>query len=63
VFHSSVPEEFQALFFDPQTSGGLLVSIGPEAVNPALAALERHSISAQLIGEVVAKRSPLIEIA
>jgi selenide,water dikinase len=63
VFDSSVPEEFQALFFDPQTSGGLLVSIGPEAVNPAQAALERHGISAQLIGEVVAKRSPLIEIA
>lgn len=63
VFLSSVPEEFQALLFDPQTSGGLLAAIAPEAAKAAQAALERRGISAQLIGEVVAKSSPLIEIA
>jgi selenide,water dikinase len=63
VFLSSVSEEFQALFYDPQTSGGLLVAIAPEPAKAAQAALERRGVSAQLIGEVVAKRSPLIEIA
>jgi selenide, water dikinase len=63
VFLSTVPEEFQALFYDPQTSGGLLVAIAPESAKAAQAALERHGVRAQLIGEVVAKRSPLIEIA
>lgn len=63
VFLPSVAEEFQALLYDPQTSGGLLVAISPEAVKAAQAALERRGIAAQLVGEVVAKRSPLIEIA
>jgi selenide,water dikinase len=63
VFLSSVSEEFQALFYDPQTSGGLLFAIAPEPAKAAQAALERRGVSAQFIGEVVAKRSPLIEIA
>jgi selenide, water dikinase len=63
AFASSVPEEFQALLFDPQTSGGLLVAIAPEAARAAQAAFERRGILSQLIGEVVLKRSPLIEIA
>jgi selenide, water dikinase len=61
-FASGVAEEFRALFFDPQTSGGLLASLAPEAVKAALAAFERRNIPARAIGEVVAKRSPLIEI-
>jgi selenide,water dikinase len=63
VFLSSVSEEFQALFYDPQTSGGLLVAIASESAKAAQAALERRGVRAQHIGEVVAKRSPLIEIA
>jgi selenide,water dikinase len=63
AFFPSVAEEFQALFFDPQTSGGLLVAIAPESAKAAIAALERRGVSAQLIGEAVAKRSPLIEVA
>ena len=62
-FLDSVPEEFQALLYDPQTSGGLLASIAPEFAAAAQAALERRGVSAQIIGEVVAKRPPLIEIA
>ena len=63
AFLSSVPEEFQALLYDPQTSGGLLVALTPEAAESTQAALNRRGVSAQLIGEAVAKRSPLIEIA
>ena len=62
-FAPSIPEEFRSLLLDPQTSGGLLASIAPEAVPAALAAFERRNVPARVIGEVVAKRSPLIEIA
>ena len=63
TFASQVPDEFHALLFDPQTSGGLLVSIAPEFANKALAALTRRNISARTIGEVLAKHSPLLEVA
>ena len=63
AFLDSVPEEFQALLYDPQTSGGLLAAVAPEAAAAAQAAFARRGVSAQIIGEVVAKRPPLIQIA
>jgi selenide, water dikinase len=61
-FAGRVTDEFRALLFDPQTSGGLLVAIAPDAANSALAAMERRGVLARIIGEVVPKRHPLIEI-
>jgi selenide,water dikinase len=63
TFTSQVPGEFRALLFDPQTSGGLLVAIAPEFAKAALAALARRDIPGRIIGEVLAKRSPLLEVA
>jgi selenide, water dikinase len=60
AFAAGVSLEHQDLLFDPQTSGGLLVAIAPEAADAALAALGRHGVSGHRIGRVVAKRSPLI---
>jgi selenide, water dikinase len=62
-FAARVSEEFRALLLDPQTSGGLLVALAPGAAEDAMAALERRGISARIVGNVIAKRSPLIEIA
>jgi selenide,water dikinase len=59
-FDSGVSQEYQDLLFDPQTSGGLLVAIAPEAADTALAALERHGVAACRVGRVIAKRSPLV---
>jgi selenide, water dikinase len=43
----------QALLSDPQTSGGLLVSCSPEAVDSVLATFRRHGFDdAAVIGEV-----------
>jgi selenide,water dikinase len=61
-FADSVADEFRALLFDPQTSGGLLVALAPDAANSARTAMERRGIPARIIGEVVPKRHPLIEI-
>ncbi len=61
-FAGTVREEFQHLLYDPQTSGGLLVAIAPEAAEAALAALKRRGVQASAIGRVFAKRSPLIQV-
>jgi selenide, water dikinase len=58
---SSVPAEYEALLYDPQTSGGLLAALAPESVDTAMDAFERHGVPARVVGEVIAKRSPLIE--
>ena len=62
AFASSVPDEFRALLFDPQTSGGLLAAIAPESAAAALTALERRNVFGRRVGEVTARRSPLLEV-
>jgi selenide, water dikinase len=61
-FGPNVSAEHQNLLFDPQTSGGLLVAIAPEAADDALVILQQHSVAGRRIGRVVAKRSPLISV-
>jgi len=60
AFDASVPLEFRDLLFDPQTSGGLLISISPESAEAALSAMQHGSVSARRIGRVVAKKHPLL---
>jgi selenide, water dikinase len=62
AFDAGVSPENQDLLFDPQTSGGLLVSIAAESADAALAALARHGVSGRRVGCVVAKTSPLISV-
>jgi selenide,water dikinase len=61
-FAPSVAAEYQDLLFDPQTSGGLLVSVSAETAEAALVTLQRHGVSARRVGKVVAKRSPLLAV-
>jgi len=61
-FAAAIPEENRALFFDPQTSGGLLIAIAPEAAELALTALGDHGIHAAPIGHVLPKSSPLLSV-
>ena len=45
----------RALLTDPQTSGGLLVSCAPDAVDAVLAVFQRHGFdAAAVVGEIVA---------
>ncbi len=60
AFDANVPLEYQDLLFDPQTSGGLLISIAPESAEAALPALRHHGVSARRIGKVTAKKHPLL---
>ncbi len=61
-FAANVPEDLRALLFDPQTSGGLLIAVAKDRAAALRAEFERLNITAAQIGEVTAKRSPLILI-
>jgi selenide, water dikinase len=62
VFGPDVPGEIQHLLYDPQTSGGLLVSAAPDQAEEACRALERAGCPVFLAGEVVRKSPPLITV-
>jgi selenide,water dikinase len=62
AFADRVPEENRALFFDPQTSGGLLIAIAPEAAEGAVTTFARRGISVQRIGRVLPKGAQLIHV-
>ena len=43
----------EEILFDPQTSGGLLVAVGPEDVEDIMKELDNLSLPCGVIGEVV----------
>jgi selenide,water dikinase len=59
-FSNGVQQEVRTLLFDPQTSGGLLLSVAPEDAPRVLSALRERNVPAREIGEVVEKTKPLI---
>ncbi len=48
------------LLFDPQTSGGLLISVAPEAADGLVAALLKQAPDARRIGRVIARREKAV---
>ncbi len=60
TFDEAVPEEIRTLLFDPQTAGGLLISLAEKDAERLVAALRNSGIDAIEIGEVIAKQKPLI---
>jgi selenide,water dikinase len=61
-YEEGVPEEIKTIMFDPQTAGGLLLSVAREDARPLLAALHASGVPAVEIGEVLPKGKPLIQI-
>jgi selenide,water dikinase len=59
-FAEGVRQEYRDLFFDPQTSGGLLIAISPESAEAAISALGSHGVSARRIGKVITKTNPVL---
>jgi len=51
-FKGRVPEDAADLLFDPQTSGGLLISVAEEKVELLLSALKNRHVSTVVIGSV-----------
>lgn len=59
-----MPEAVRSLLCDPQTSGGLLLAVSPEAEEAVLAAAEGAGVTLSAIGELVEARAgrPMVEI-
>jgi selenide, water dikinase len=61
-YAESVPGEIRTLLFDPQTAGGLLISVDASHARALTQALEHAGVPVNEIGEVVAPSKPLISI-
>jgi selenide,water dikinase len=57
---SAISDEVRLLMYDPQTSGGLLISVGPESAETLLAALRRAALPAERIGRVEAGKASIV---
>lgn len=57
---ADVPVELERLLYDPQTSGGLLISVSPATLDVLLADLLTAGVQAARIGQVVALEQPQI---
>ena len=61
-YDSGVPEEVRALLHDPQTAGGLLLSVPRNDAEKLTRALISAGVPAVEIGEAILSRKPLIQI-
>jgi selenide,water dikinase len=61
-YDPSVPDDIRTLLFDPQTAGGLLISVATEDAAPLARALHDAGVPAVEIGEVIPHTKPLIRV-
>ena len=61
-FADDIPQDTRTLLFDPQTAGGLLISVGASDAERLLSRLRSAGVGGAEIGEVVTKQKPLIAV-
>jgi selenide,water dikinase len=61
-YDPSVPEDLRTLLFDPQTAGGLLISVSANDAAPLTRDLQNAGVPAVEIGEVRPPAKPLITV-
>jgi selenide,water dikinase len=61
-YEANVPEEIRTILFDPQTAGGLLLSVARADTAALLDALNSAGVPAVEIGEVLPPGKPLIQV-
>ena len=62
AYENGISEELKTILFDPQTAGGLLISVAEKDSAALTRALHAADVRAVEIGEVVARAKPLIRV-
>jgi selenide,water dikinase len=62
-YEGGLPDELKTLLFDPQTAGGLLISVARADAVDLQRTLQAAGVAAAHIGEVLPRTKPLITIA
>jgi len=62
-YEDGISEELKTILFDPQTAGGLLISVASEDATEFTRALTAAGVPAVAIGEVLPSAKPLIAVA
>lgn len=61
-YEDGVPQEVRTILYDPQTAGGLLISVAAEDADELLRELNEAAVPAVMIGEVLEQKKPTIEV-
>ena len=61
-YAETVPDELRTILFDPQTAGGLLISVASAEADDLLVQLRDCGLDARRIGEVLPACKPLISV-
>ena len=61
-YEPEIPEDVKTLLFDPQTAGGLLISIAEDDGEKLVIELQASGVAARHIGKVTESQKPLIRI-
>jgi selenide, water dikinase len=61
-YADDVPQDTRTLLYDPQTAGGLLISVVASGAERLLSQLRSSGIGAVEVGEVMTKQKPLIAV-
>jgi len=61
-YNEGLTEELKTLLFDPQTAGGLLISVAPEHAKELSQAIEIAGVPVNEIGEVLPSGKPVISV-
>jgi selenide,water dikinase len=62
VRFEKIPFAMEEVLFDPQTSGGLLVAVGPDEAQPLLADLRAEGLDAAIVGRICGKEDTEIHV-
>jgi selenide, water dikinase len=61
-YENGISDDAKTILFDPQTAGGLLISVASESADALRQALKAAGVPAAEIGEVVPRTEPLIRV-